>query len=83
MEVFLWQVGKLYDGLCDSESATRLPSMLSVCVLDVILAKAHLTLDSLFGNTDEDPDLTQIVQTARDLVPTVLGLIPVYQKFAR
>ena len=54
-----------------------------MCVLDVILAKAHLTLDSLFGNTDEDPDLTQIVQTARDLVPTVLGLIPVYQKFAR
>ena len=77
--MFVGQIGKLYDGLSEREDVSGLPSMLSVCVLDVVLARAHVTLNSLFANMD----FSRLIQTGRDLMPNVLGLISLYQKFVR
>lgn len=64
-------------------SISQLPSIFCITVLDAIVAKTHLALSNLFGNTDEDPDLTEIMQVAKDLVPTIIKLVPIYQKYAR
>lgn len=64
-------------------SVSQLPSVFCVTVLDAIVSKTHIALSKLFGNTEEDPDLTYIMQTAKDLVPKIIKLIPVYQKFGR
>ena len=60
----------------------QLPGLLSLCVLDAVLGKTHVALNSLFGNSDDDPDLTLIVQNANILLPVLMELIPLYQKFA-
>ena len=60
----------------------QLPGLLSLCVLDAVLGKTHVALNSLFGNSDDDPDLTLIVENANILLPVLMGLIPLYQKFA-
>lgn len=60
-----------------------LPSLLSLCVLDAVIGKTHVALNnSLFGNTDEDPDFTLIVEYGSELLPVLLDLISLYQKFA-
>jgi hypothetical protein len=79
----LSQVSELYDVTNEVSSVSQLPSIFCVTLLDVIVAKSHLALSKLFGNTDEDPDLTQIMQVAKDLVPVIISLVPVYQRFAR
>lgn len=60
----------------------QLPGLLSLCVLDAVLGKTHVVLNSLFGNSDDDPDLTLIVENANILLPVLMELIPLYQKFA-
>ena len=60
----------------------QLPGLLSLCVLDAVLGKTHLALNSLFGNSDDDPDLTLIVENANILLPVLMELIPLFQKFA-
>ena len=60
----------------------QLPGLLSLCVLDTVLGKTHVALNSLFGNSDDDPDLTLIVENANILLPVLMELIPLYQKFA-
>jgi len=60
----------------------QLPGLLSLCVLDAVLGKTHVALNSLFGNSDDDPDLTLIVENANILLPVLMELIPLYQKFA-
>ena len=60
----------------------QLPGLLSLCVLDAVLGKTHVALNSLFGNSDDDPDLTLIVENASILLPVLMELIPLYQKFA-
>ena len=41
-----------------------------------------MALNSLFGNSDDDPDLTLIVENVSVLLPVLMELIPLYQKFA-
>lgn len=60
----------------------QLPGLLSLCVLDAVLGKTHVALNSLFGNSDDDPDLTLIVENANILLPVLMELITLYQKFA-
>ena len=60
----------------------ELPGLLSLCVLDAVLGKTHVALNSLFGNSDDDPDLTLIVENVNILLPVLMELIPLYQKFA-
>ena len=60
----------------------QLPGLLSLCVLDAVLGKTHVALNSLFGNSDDDPDLTLIVENANILLPVLMELIPLYQKFS-
>ena len=60
----------------------QLPGLLSLCVLHAVLGKTHVALNSLFGNSDDDPDLTLIVENANILLPVLMELIPLYQKFA-
>ena len=60
----------------------QLPGLLSLCVLDAVLGKTHVALNSLFGNSDDDPDLTLIVENANILLPVLMELIPLYQNFA-
>lgn len=60
----------------------QLPGLLSLCVVDAVLGKTHVALNSLFGNSDDDPDLTLIVENANILLPVLMELIPLYQKFA-
>lgn len=60
----------------------QLPGLLSLCVLDAVLGKTHVALNSLFGNSDDDPDLTLIVENANILLPVLMELIPLFQKFA-
>ena len=76
-------MSKLYDMDKDVREPNQLPSVLDLCTLDVIIAKVHLAMNGLFGNSDEDPDQTQIMTVAKDLLPTIIKLIPLYQKFAR
>lgn len=48
-----------------------------------MIGKTHVALNnSLFGNSDEDPDLTLIVEYASELLVVLVDLISLYQKFA-
>lgn len=76
------QVSETYD-VTEISSISQIPSLFCITLLDVIVAKTHLALSKLFGNTEEDPDLTQIMQVAKDLVPTIIKLVPIYQKYVR
>lgn len=76
-------MSSLYDLNMEIKEPDQLPSVLELCTLDVIIAKAHLAMNKLFGNTDEDPDQTHILSVAMDFLPAVMNLIPLYQKFAR
>ena len=67
----------------DVRDPDQLPRVLDLCTLDVIIAKAHLAMNKLFGNSDYDPDQAHILAVAKDFLPTVLNFIPLYQKFAR
>lgn len=73
---------KLHTDLADEENISQLPGLLSLCTLDAVIGKAHVALNSLFGNSDEDPDLTLIVENANELLPVLVDLIPLYQKFS-
>ncbi|XP_074621519.1 E3 ubiquitin-protein ligase UBR4-like isoform X3 [Acropora palmata] len=80
---FLKEITKLHGEFINKESPSMLPSLLSLCVLDAVIGKTHVALNnSLFGNTDEDPDFTLIVEYGSELLPVLLDLISLYQKFA-
>ena len=76
------QMTNLHTKLVKEESPSQLPGLLSLCTLDAVIGKTHMALNSLFGNSDEDPDLTLIVENANELLPVLMDLIPLYQKFA-
>ena len=74
---------KLHTELIQVDNPSKLPGLLSLCTLDAVIGKTHVALNSLFGNCDEDPDLTLIVENANELLPVLIDLISLYQKFAR
>lgn len=76
------QMTKLQTELFDEDNPSQLPGLLSLCALDAVIGKTHVALNSLFGNSDEDPDLNMIVENASELLPVLVELIPLYQKFA-
>jgi len=80
--IFL-QLFKLHTTTEDVNSVTQLPSIFLVTLLDALVSKTHIALSKLFGNTEEDNDLTYIMQTAKDLVPKIINFIPLYQKYGR
>ena len=78
-----FQITKLHTNLISEDSPCQLPGLLSLCTLDAVIGKTHVALNnSLFGNTDEDPDLTLIVEYASELLFVLVDLISLYQKFA-
>lgn len=77
------QITNLHSKLLKEGSPSQLPGLLSLCALDAVISKTHVALNnSLFGNTDEDPELTLIVEYANELLPVLMDLISLYQKFA-
>ena len=67
----------------NEDSPYQLPGLLSLCTLYAVIGKTHVALNnSLFGNTDEDPDLTLVVEYASELLVVLVDLISLYQKFA-
>ena len=76
------QITELHNALIKEDSPSQLPGLLSLCTLDAVIGKTHVALNSLFGNSDDDPDLTLIVENTSVLLPVLVDLIPLYQKFA-
>lgn len=78
-----FQITKLHTNLSSEDGPCQLPGLLSLCTLDAVIGKTHVALNnSLFGNSDEDPDLTLIVEYASELLVVLVDLISLYQKFA-
>lgn len=73
---------KLHTELVQVNTPSKLPGLLNLCTLDAVIGKTHVALNSLFGNCDEDPDLTLVVENANELLPVLIDLISLYQKFA-
>lgn len=72
---------KLHTELVQADRPYKQPGLLSLCTLDAVIGKTHVALNSLFGNCDEDPDLTLVVENANELLPALIDLISLYQKF--
>ena len=78
-----FQISKSHNLTDDVTDVSQLPSIFCMMILDCIVSKTHIALTKLFGNTDEDPDLTNIMQTGKELILSIINLIPIYQRFSR
>ncbi|XP_068695175.1 E3 ubiquitin-protein ligase UBR4-like isoform X2 [Montipora foliosa] len=79
----LKEINKLQSEFIKDDIPSKLPGFLSLCVLDAVIGKTHVALnDSLCGNTHERPDLTLFAEYASELLPVLLDLISLYQRFA-